>query len=49
MGMSWLLILSVLLGHTPRFQLQTSVHRFLDALCGTILIGRGIRLALEER
>ena len=49
MGMSWMLILSVLLGHTRRFLLHTSVRRFLDGLCGTILISLRIRLALEEQ
>ena len=48
MGISWLLILSVLFGHTRQFLLRTSVRRLLDGLCGTILTGLGIGLSLEE-
>ena len=48
MGISWLLVLSVLFDQTRQFLLRASVRRLLDGLCGAILVGLGVRLALEE-
>jgi RhtB (resistance to homoserine/threonine) family protein len=48
-GILWFAILSVLLDHTRRFILKSTVRRWLDGLCGAVLIGFGARLALERQ
>jgi RhtB (resistance to homoserine/threonine) family protein len=48
-GILWLATLSIMLDHTRRFFLKSVVRRWLDGLCGAMLIGFGIRLTLERQ
>jgi RhtB (resistance to homoserine/threonine) family protein len=48
-GILWFATLSVLLDHTRRFILKSTVQRWLDGLCGAVLVGFGARLALERQ
>jgi RhtB (resistance to homoserine/threonine) family protein len=48
-GILWLGTLSITLDHTRRFILKSAVRRWLDGVCGAMLIGFGARLALERR
>jgi len=45
----WLATLSIMLDHLRRFLLQSAVRRWLDGLCGTMLVGFGARLALARQ
>ena len=47
-GILWLVALSIMLDHTRRFILKSAVRRWLDGLCGAVLVGFGARLALER-
>ena len=40
---------SVVLDQTRRVFLRSAVRRWLDGLCGALLVGLGVRLALERR
>jgi RhtB (resistance to homoserine/threonine) family protein len=44
----WLVFLSTMLDYLRRFILKSAVRRWLDGLCGTMLVGFGARLALER-
>ena len=48
-GILWFATLSVLLDHSRRFILKSTVRRWLDGLCGAVLVGFGARLALERQ
>ena len=48
-GILWLLTLSIVLDRTRRFFLRFAVRRWLDGLCGVVLVGLGSRLALERQ
>jgi RhtB (resistance to homoserine/threonine) family protein len=48
-GIVWLVGLSILLDRTRRFILKSVVRRWLDGICGAVLIGLGARLALERQ
>ena len=48
-GILWLVIVSIVVDHTRRFFMKSAVRRWLDGVCGMLLIGLGIRLALERR
>ena len=48
-GIVWLVVVASLLDRTRSFLLHSSVRRWLDGVCGVILIGLGIRLAVEQR
>ena len=45
----WFGLLSILLDHLRRFILQSAVRRWLDGLCGAMLVGFGARLALARQ
>ena len=45
----WFVLLSLLLDHLRRFLLQSTVRRWLEGLCGTVLVGFGARRALERQ
>ena len=45
----WFVLLSLLLDHMRRFLLKSTVRRWLEGLCGTVLVGFGARLALERQ
>lgn len=47
-GIIWLVALSSMLHHMRRLILKTATRRWLDGLCGTVLVGLGARLALEK-
>jgi threonine/homoserine/homoserine lactone efflux protein len=48
-GIVWLVALSILLDHARRFILKSVVRRWLDGLCGGVLVAFGARLALERQ
>jgi RhtB (resistance to homoserine/threonine) family protein len=48
-GIVWLVIVSVVVDQMQRFFLQPTVRRWLDGVCGVLLVGFGVRLALERR
>ncbi len=48
-GIVWLVALSMMLDRARRFILSSTVRRWLDGLCGAVLVGLGVRLALERR
>jgi len=48
-GIVWLITLSMLFDRIRRVLLQSAVQRWLDGLCGAVLIGLGVRLATEQR
>lgn len=48
-GILWLVTLSLVLDRTRRFFLKSAVRRWLDGLCGLVLVGLGARLALERQ
>lgn len=48
-GILWLVTVSVAVDRTRRFFLNPAVRRWLDGLCGAVLIALGVRLALERR
>jgi RhtB (resistance to homoserine/threonine) family protein len=45
----WLVALSIMLDHMRRFLLKSTVRCWLDGLCGVVLVGFGVRLALERQ
>jgi threonine/homoserine/homoserine lactone efflux protein len=45
----WLLVVSTVVDRTRRFLVQAGVRRWLDGVCGTLLVALGLRLALERR
>lgn len=48
-GIVWLVTLSILFDRMRRVILRAAVRRWLDGLCGAVLIGLGARLAMEQR
>ena len=48
-GILWLVALSIMLDHTRRFILKSVVRRWLEGLCGAVLVGFGARLALARQ
>ena len=48
-GILWFVILSIMLDHMRPFFLNSTVRRWLDGLCGIMLVGFGARLALERQ
>ena len=48
-GIVWLVALSILVDHTRRVLLKSAVRRWLEGLCGAVLMGFGARLALERQ
>ncbi len=48
-GIVWLVLLAHLLDHMRRFLLTAAVRRWLDGICGVVLVGLGVRLAMEQR
>ncbi|MGE5257353.1 MAG: LysE family translocator [Hyphomicrobiales bacterium] len=47
-GIVWLVALSSMLHHMRRLILKAATRRWLDGLCGSVLVGLGARLALEK-
>jgi threonine/homoserine/homoserine lactone efflux protein len=48
-GILWLAALSIMLDHIRRFLLKSMIHRWLDGLCGAMLIGFRAHLAFEHQ
>lgn len=48
-GIVWLATLAFLVDHARRLFLRSAVRRWLDGLCGLVLVGLGVRLAFERR
>jgi threonine/homoserine/homoserine lactone efflux protein len=48
-GLRWLGVVSSVVEHTRRFFLHSTVRRWLDGVCGTLLVGLGVRLALARQ
>ena len=48
-GILWLVTVSFVLDRTQRFFLGSAVRRWLDGLCGLVLVGLGARLAIERQ
>jgi threonine/homoserine/homoserine lactone efflux protein len=48
MGIAWLMTVSVFVDQARRFITRTSVKRFLDGLCGAIMVGLGLKLIMEK-
>jgi len=48
-GIVWLVTLSILFDRIRRVLLQSAVRRWIDGVCGAVLIGLGVRLAMEQR
>ncbi len=48
LGLIWLVSLSFFIDQARRFIIKSSVRRWLDGLCGAILVGLGLRLVFED-
>jgi RhtB (resistance to homoserine/threonine) family protein len=48
-GMLWLVVVSIVVDQTRQFFLKSTVRRWLDGVCGTLLVGFGVRLALARQ
>jgi len=48
-GILWLGFVSMAVDQARRLFVNSMVRRWLDGLCGTMLVGFGVRLALERR
>ena len=48
-GILWLVTVSIVLDQTRRFFLRSTVRRWLDGVCGVLLVGLGVRLGLERQ
>lgn len=49
LGIIWLVSLSTVLDRTRGLLVKAKVRRWLNGVCGTVLIGLGLRLALQKR
>ena len=49
LGILWLGAVAWLVDRSRTFFLKPSMRRWLDAICGSLLIGLGLRLAMERR
>lgn len=48
-GIVWLILVSLVVDRTRRFFVESAIRRWLDGVCGALLVGLGLRLALERR
>lgn len=48
MGLMWLILLSTVLARARYLMAQSSIRRWLDGLCGVVLVGFGLRLLFDE-
>ncbi len=48
-GILWLGFVAYLVDRSRRFFTKQNMRRWLDAICGTLLIGLGVRLAMERQ
>ena len=45
----WLVVVSIVVDQTRQFFLKSTVRRWLDGVCGTLLVSFGVRLALARQ
>ena len=48
-GILWLGFVACLVDRSRQFFMKQNMRRWLDAICGTLLIGLGVRLAMEHQ
>ncbi len=48
-GMLWLGMVAIIVDRSRRYFLRPVIRRWMDALCGTLLVGLGLRLALQRQ
>ena len=48
-GVLWLVVVSVAVDRMRRFFIRSAIRRWLDGVCGALLVGFGVRLALARR
>jgi RhtB (resistance to homoserine/threonine) family protein len=48
-GIAWFAIVSWIVNRSRHFFMRPDMRRWLDAICGTILIGLGLRLAMQRQ
>jgi RhtB (resistance to homoserine/threonine) family protein len=48
-GIVWLVVVSMVVDQTRRFFLKSTMRRWLDGVCGTLLVGFGVRLAVAHQ
>jgi RhtB (resistance to homoserine/threonine) family protein len=48
-GLLWLVTVAMVVDQTRRFFLQSVVRRWLDGVCGALLVSLGVRLAFERQ
>ncbi|MSQ91509.1 MAG: LysE family translocator [Gammaproteobacteria bacterium] len=48
-GIDWFAIVSWIVDRSRHFFMHPGMRRWLDAICGTILVGLGLRLAMQQR
>ena len=48
-GILWLVVVSMVVDQTRRFFLKSTIRRWLDGVCGTLLVGLGVRLAVARQ
>jgi RhtB (resistance to homoserine/threonine) family protein len=48
-GILWLVVVSMVVDQTRRFFLKSAIRRWLDGVCGTVLVGFGVRLAVARQ
>ena len=49
MAFLWLCLVALLLDRYRQVLLSSALHRWLEGVCGTLLLGLGVRLILEKR
>ena len=48
-GIAWFAVVSWIVDRSRQFFMKPDMRRWLDAICGTMLIGFGLRLAMQQR
>lgn len=48
-GIAWFAIVSWIVDRSRRFFMNPGMRRWLDGICGTILVGLGLRLAIQRQ
>jgi RhtB (resistance to homoserine/threonine) family protein len=48
-GIIWLGFVAFIVDRSRRFIMKQNMRRWLDAICGTLLVGLGMRLAMERQ
>ena len=48
-GILWLGFVAYIVDRSRQFFMKQNMRRWLDAICGTLLIGLGVRLAMEQQ